>query len=255
MASTDAPVVPDLVSFTKAWHSAAYDAISPLRPELSATGKNVVVTGGGTGIGKAIATAFSQAGAASVSILGRREDRLKTSLASMTGVKNARTKLQYEVADLCKREEIERAFSNITAKVGKIDVYVSNAGVLPTPGAVATIDPGEFLYGWNINVMGALNGAQVFLSHAAPNAILLSISTGIAHFAPMPGMSAYAATKVANTKMMDYFAAENPSLHVVNVQPGVVSTEMNDGNDSIVAQDECMYQHEVIISWLYMLTE
>ena len=52
---TDAPKIPEIISFTKKWHSEPYPYISPTRPELSARGKNVIVTGGGTGIGNAIA--------------------------------------------------------------------------------------------------------------------------------------------------------------------------------------------------------
>lgn len=47
------------VSFTKTWHNKPYAAIDPMRPELSAKVKFVVVTGGATGIGKAIAVAFA----------------------------------------------------------------------------------------------------------------------------------------------------------------------------------------------------
>lgn len=51
------------MSFTKTYHNKPYDLISPSRPELSASGKNVVITGGGTGVGKSIALSFAQAGA------------------------------------------------------------------------------------------------------------------------------------------------------------------------------------------------
>lgn len=44
--------------------------------------------------------------------------------------------------------------------------------------------------------------------------------------APMPGLSVHGSSKIATVKMMDYFAAENPHLHIVNVQPGTVDTEM-----------------------------
>ncbi len=50
-------------------------------------------------------------------------------------------------------------------------------------------------------------------------------------------MSAYASSKAANAKLIDYVAAENPKLYVVNVQPGVVSTEINQGT-SMVGQDD-----------------
>lgn len=76
MAETGEFSLPSFVSFTQTWHNKPYDYISPDRQELSMAGQNVVVVGGGTGIGKATAIAFAQAGAASVSILGRHVDRV-----------------------------------------------------------------------------------------------------------------------------------------------------------------------------------
>lgn len=69
------------VSFTKTWHKKPYVAIDPIRPELKASGKFVVVAGGGTGIGKAIAISFAQAGAKTIAILGRRLDKLEAAAA------------------------------------------------------------------------------------------------------------------------------------------------------------------------------
>ncbi|GKU08960.1 unnamed protein product, partial [Fusarium langsethiae] len=76
--STHVADIDGIVSFTKAWHSKPYSSIDPSRPEISAAGKFIAITGGGTGIGKSIAIAFAQAGASTIAILGRRLDRLET---------------------------------------------------------------------------------------------------------------------------------------------------------------------------------
>ncbi|KAI8237895.1 Short chain dehydrogenase andI [Colletotrichum sp. SAR 10_86] len=73
------------MSLTKIYHHKPYELIPPPRPELSAAGKNVVITGGGTGIGKSIALSFAKAGASSVCILGRRLDRLEIAIAEIRG--------------------------------------------------------------------------------------------------------------------------------------------------------------------------
>ncbi len=72
------------VSFTKIWHNQPYAAIDPTQPKLSAKGKFVVVTGGATGIGKAIAVAFAQAGAKTIAILARRLEKLEIAAAEIS---------------------------------------------------------------------------------------------------------------------------------------------------------------------------
>nr|POE63595.1 putative oxidoreductase [Quercus suber] len=221
-------VPPSMLYWSKVVHHKAYDRISPLRQELSARNKNVVVTGGGTGIGKAIAVSFAQAGARSVTILGRRETRLKEAVNEMqAAATNEQSSFIYQVTDLRKREEVDKALDSIFAKVGKLDILVSNAAALPELSPIAGYDANEFMRGFDMNVLTAFNAVQAFLSLAKPDAMIINISTALAHFAPMPGASGYGISKAANLKMMDYFAAENPEVHVVNVQPGTVATEMS----------------------------
>ncbi|KAK7425314.1 hypothetical protein QQZ08_008211 [Neonectria magnoliae] len=236
MANRNEIVAPEWVYFTKKHYNKPYPLISPTRPELTAAGKNVVVTGGGTGIGRAIAIAFGQAGAKSVAIIGRRVDRLEASAAEITAA-GPGTRVLYESADLLQRPAVDGALKRITDKVSKIDIFVSNAGMLPEPGFVLGYDVRELTRGFELNVVGAFNAVQAFVPLAAPGAKLFNISSGIAHIAPMPGMFAYAATKAALTKMFDYVAAENPELHVVHIQPGVVDTEIN-LDSSVVGEDE-----------------
>ena len=64
------------LSPTTTFHSKTYPTLSPTRPELSAKGKNVIITGGGTGIGAETARYYAQAGASRIAILGRREQPL-----------------------------------------------------------------------------------------------------------------------------------------------------------------------------------
>ncbi|KAK8203603.1 hypothetical protein M8818_005253 [Zalaria obscura] len=91
--------LPEFPTFTQTYHHAPYAAISPSRPELSAAGKVVVVTGGGTGIGRSIAVSFAQAGADTVAILGRREDRLKSSVAEISAANQKTKMLDYVAAE------------------------------------------------------------------------------------------------------------------------------------------------------------
>ncbi|OCT46918.1 putative oxidoreductase [Cladophialophora carrionii] len=242
MGDSDFSIPSTFTSFTKTWHSESYATISPTRPELSASGKNVVVTGGGTGIGKHIAIAFAHAGAQSISILGRREDRLVTSSKAITDAaqesKNA-VKVLYRVTDLTKKANVDESFTSLAGEVGPLHILISNAGVFPGAGPLATVSADSLMAGFETNVRGALYSIQAFLPLASSGPdgsapMILNIGTGT-HMAPIPGIGPYMVSKAANHKMIDYIATENPKVHVVNVCPGVIETEMSEPNKDSVS--------------------
>nr|AMD38937.1 reductase [Fusarium sp. NRRL 52700] len=221
--------LPGLSSFTKSWHSEPYPFISPTRPELSAAGKNVVITGGGTGIGQATGIAFAQAGAKSIAIVGRRLECLEASAKAVQAA-NPSTEVIFETGDVTKFESISTAMKKIVDKVVKIDIFIANAGMLPKTGSVYGYDEAQLRLGFEINVIGVFNSLQAFLPLASPGGKVIYVGSGIGHWAPMaevPGVFSYAAAKAAALKMIDYFAFENPHIHVVSIQPGIIATGIN----------------------------
>lgn len=229
--------LPKWVSSTK-WHTGPYSDIAPSRSDLSATGKNVVVTGAGTGIGKAVAIAFAEAGAESITILGRRVDKLKSSVVAISSAAQPHTQILYRAADLSDRKQVDDALAEIAEAVGKIDIFVNNAGALSPIEPVAKYNAATFMKAFEMNVLTSLNAIQAFMPLAGADPILLNISAGLTHTQPMPGMSAYAASKTAQLKMVEYFAAENPELHVVNIHPGIIATEIFGPDSKVKGQDE-----------------
>jgi NADPH:quinone reductase-like Zn-dependent oxidoreductase len=117
--------------YTKVWHSEPYPAISPTKPELSARGKVVIITGGGTGIGAAAAKAFAQSGASAIGIIGRRENFLISSAADISALSST-ARVSYTVADLTKKHATDAAFKSLSNSLGKIDILISNAGWMST---------------------------------------------------------------------------------------------------------------------------
>lgn len=184
---TDKPalIVPKWTPFTQTWHNKPYSFISPTRPELSASGKNIVITGGGTGIGKAIAIAFVQAGARSVSILGRRIDRLKSSAEAIAAARtDSNTGVHFETADLTVREQVDVALKRITDKTGKIDVFVDNAGALPQPAPLQTYSVELLMSGFYANAVTSFNAIQAFIPLAGQEPVLISVTAALVHSPP-----------------------------------------------------------------------
>ena len=217
-------------SFTRTWHSQPYPEVLPSRPELSAAGKVVFITGGGSGIGKATAIAFAQAGAKVVAIFGRRVGNLQLAAEEVSKANPAgTTTVVIESVDISQRLALEAAFANASKKAGgaKVDIFVNNAGSLKPPNPLATYGEKELRESIEGNLIGSFNVVQAIVPLLAPKAKILNISSGIAHINPLPGFWVYASLKLAIVKMFDSLQAEHPDLSVFNIQPGVVTTELN----------------------------
>lgn len=207
------------------WHNVAYAAIDPTNLNHSAQGKVVVITGGGAGIGQAVAHAFATAGASKIAILGRREQELldtKADLEAKFKGLNVRT----VAANITDQAAIDDVFLKIANSFGNIDILINNAGIQPNPQPINDADLGDFWQGYEINVKGSAIATQAFLRHAHPNASLINFTTGLAYMPFVPGMTGYASSKLAAAKFFEYLQAEHPDLQVINVHPGVIITEM-----------------------------
>ncbi|KAF2011117.1 NAD(P)-binding protein [Aaosphaeria arxii CBS 175.79] len=233
-------------SFTKTWHTEPYSEISPSRPELSAAGKVVFITGGGSGIGKATAIAFAQAGAKAIAIFGRRIERLQSAAEEIRKANPAgTTTVIFESVDISQRQALEAAFTSASKKAGeaKVDVFVNNAGSIKPLNSLTTYGEKELRESIEENLMGSFYVVQTILPLLSPKAKILNISSGIAHIEPVPGVWAYAALKLAIAKMFDYLQSEHPDLDIFNIQPGVVTTELNQVSDFAGQDDVALPGH------------
>lgn len=79
------------------------------------------------------------------------------------------------------------------------------------------------------NVKGTMVTAQAFLPTAnASHATILGVTTGTVGLPPamLPGLSAYISSKLAQVKVLEFLAAENPNVFVASLHPGMVETEV-----------------------------
>ncbi len=210
---------------TKTWHTTVYPSVSPSRPELSVAGKVVLITGGGAGLGPHIAHAFATAGSTSIALVGRTLSTLQSTAASLRSSFPG-IKVLTLVADIADKPAVDAAFAETRAKLGLIDILISNAAYFPDAAPIRDADIDEWWKGMTVNVRGNLVLVQAFLKHMADQPTILNVTTAGAHIPAMPSLSGYAVSKLASLKFFEYVAAENPQVRVMNVHPGAMDTAM-----------------------------
>lgn len=236
-------------SLTKTYHHTSYPDIDPANPNISATGKVVFITGGGTGIGKSIARSFVIAGAKAVIVSGRREKVLQETKEELSTL--GKSRVECFVADTTNLAAIEKAFSSTVQLFGSIDVLVENAGYLPDQAFIKDSKLDDYWLGFEINVKGPLTTTQAFLKVAKPNATLINVTSGAAIFPYIPTFSSYAASKMASAKIIEYVHHEHPELRVFNLQPAATETDMSHRAPHIPTTDDLSMCHDSYLQTCY----
>jgi NAD(P)-dependent dehydrogenase (short-subunit alcohol dehydrogenase family) len=185
------------------------------------TGKVAIITGGGSGIGKAIAMAFVREGA-KVVIAGRDSKRLDRAAAEIGPDCLAVS------ADVSNADSVEKLVSATVERFKQINVLVNNAAVL-LPGTAESISEEDFDQTFNINVRGLWLLSRAVLPHmrATGGGSIINIGSVLSLLGARNRV-AYSASKgavMAMTKAMALdHAAEN--IRVNCIAPGIVATEM-----------------------------
>jgi NADP-dependent 3-hydroxy acid dehydrogenase YdfG len=131
---------------TKTIHEAPYAAVSPTRPELSQAGKTVLITGGGTGAGYAMARSFVQASASTMIIVGRRAEVLEAArvkLEEEAKTLDTGTKIISRPVDVVDTAEVDALWKYLSNQGIFVDVYVNNAAKFTEPTPMVELGFGE----------------------------------------------------------------------------------------------------------------
>lgn len=180
--------------------------------------KNVVVTGGTTGIGLATAKAFINAGA-NVWITGRSAENLEKATAEINS-----PNLKTVVSDTAKLEGIAVLEKAIAENGAKLDVLFLNAGIAVF-APIEQVTEADFDAQFNTNVKGYFFTLQKLIPHLADGASVLFTSSTVATASNL-GASVYSATKGAVNKIAQIAANElaGRRIRVNIVSPGPVAT-------------------------------
>jgi NAD(P)-dependent dehydrogenase (short-subunit alcohol dehydrogenase family) len=184
-------------------------------------GKTAIITGGGSGIGKAIAMAFVREGA-QVVIAGRDREKLERAAAEIGG-----DCLEVS-ADVSSTKGAEMLVNAAIEKFKRINILVNNAAVL-LPGTAESLSEEDFDQTFDINVKGLWLMSRAVLAHmrVAGGGSIVNIGS-VLSMVGARNRVAYSASKgavMAMTKAMALdHAAEN--VRVNCIAPGIVETEM-----------------------------
>lgn len=209
---------------------------------MNLKGKNALVTGGGRGLGKAVAVALANEGV-NVGITGRNEESLKTTVAELEklGVKAA-----YSVFDVEEMTQVEQGVASIASQLGSIDILINNAGVGDF-GSFEEMPVETWEKVMKVNLFGVYYVAKATLPYLKQNKegdIVNVAST--AGLKGAPNMSAYCASKAAVISLSQSLMAElrKFNIRVITLTPSTIATDMSiegkltDGNPEKVLQPE-----------------
>jgi 3-oxoacyl-[acyl-carrier protein] reductase len=191
-------------------------------------GRSAIVTGGSQGLGRAIAEAYLDEGA-NVLICARSADTLHKTHDDLAGRAKPGRSIRAVVADVAKPADADRLMSEALALFGRVDILVNNAGVYGPMGAIEEVDWGEWFKSVEINLMGTVLPCRAVLPHFKKQGYgkIINLSGGGAT-APLPRISAYAASKAAVVRFTETIAEELRADHVdVNaIAPGALNTRL-----------------------------
>ena len=195
--------------------------------QLSFEDRTYLVTGGGSGIGKGVASGLVAAGA-SVMIIGRNPDRLAGAVEEIEALQ-APGFVRFEPADITDEEEATRAIDAVTAWHGRLDGVVHCAGGSETIGPITQIDSELWRRAIDLNV----NGTMYVLKHSAREMVrggggsfvgISSIAASNTH----RWFGAYGVGKSALDHMMQLAADELGAswVRVNSIRPGLIRTDL-----------------------------
>jgi NAD(P)-dependent dehydrogenase (short-subunit alcohol dehydrogenase family) len=183
----------------------------------------VWITGGGSGIGRALALQFAKEGA-TVAVSGRREERLQEVVQEIERSGGKGLAVRCDVTD---EASVAEAVQKIVRTLGGIDVAVANAG-FSVAGRVEKLSAADWRRQLDVNVIGVAMTARYSLPHLRERKGRVVLVGSVASMLVSPGFGAYSASKYAVRAIGQALAAElhGSGVTCTTLHPGYIESEI-----------------------------
>jgi uncharacterized oxidoreductase len=193
---------------------------------MRTTGNTILITGGGSGIGKGLAEAFRKLGN-QVIVAGRRREVLE------------KAGTDFVVLDTRDRASIASAAAEMASRFPKLNVVINNAGVQRQQNFSGPVDEQGIADEIQTNIMGVIGMVSAFLPQLKerPSATIINVSSGLA-FVPMARFPVYCATKafVHSFTISLRHQLRNTGVRVIELAPPWVATDLGAGHSTLEVQ-------------------
>jgi uncharacterized oxidoreductase len=190
---------------------------------MKQSGNTILITGGGSGIGAALAQRFHDAGN-TVIVAGRRIDALQATIAG-------RANMHAVALDIDSMEGVEAFARDVVAAYPALNVLINNAGVMKYEALDARRDLADAEATITTNLLGPIRLSNALVDHlkAQADAAIINVTSGLA-FVPLVLAATYSATKAAihsyTTSLRDALAGQ---VEVIELAPPAVQTDLTPG--------------------------
>ena len=186
-------------------------------------GKVVWITGGGSGIGEALAIAFAHEGA-NVAVSGRRVEKLQ---ATCEKIERAGVKALAVQCDVSEEEAVRAAVEQVVEAFGRLDVAIANAG-FGVGGKLEVLSAADWRRQFDTNVVGLAMTAKHALPELKKTGGRVVLMGSVAGTVAMPGNGAYHASKYAVRAIGQTLSLEliGSGVSCTTIQPGFVESEI-----------------------------
>jgi uncharacterized oxidoreductase len=207
---------------------------------MNLTGNTIFITGGGSGIGRALAEALHKRGN-KVIISGRRKSHLDSVAKANPGIEAVEL-------DITNLDSIKAVARKLTAEHPDLNVLINNAGIMEPDQAAGVIDDNLLVSTVTTNLLGPIRLTSALVEHLKSRRGVIVYNTSVLAFVPLAVTAVYSATKAAlhSYLLSQRFLLRDSGVRVLEVAPPWVRTELMNSQEAEQAMPLDQFISEIL---------